>query len=154
MDQPREPPVVKVAPRVLVDEPDGVADPDAPRMHPATARALELLPSGFPRVAAAVRAGAASPYSLSEDDVHIPPGAIKGRVPSGDEATPPPPGSHFTACVRASDGRLRVDHTGSPAFWLEIDLRELMDSHLAMKYRPDGEAAQGLAQRFDGFKHE
>lgn len=64
--------------------------------------------------------GTASPYGLKPNDYHIRPQSIKGRTGVY------PPAGHFTAYLDMETGRLRVDHTGETAFWLEIDLSMLV----------------------------
>lgn len=75
---------------------------------------------------AAIRTGAVPSYPLEADDVHILPSQIRGRT-----CEHPKPG-HFTAYVNAH-GRLRVDHTGDLAFWLEVDMSKIMRGYLAHK---------------------
>lgn len=125
-------------------EPELEPDPDE-EVHPATVAAARIMaehPNDPNELDEAVRFGVASAYDLHEDDIHIPPSRIRGRT-----SQPTAAGTHFTACVR--DGKLRVDHTGDEAFWLEMDLPSvLMEPYMAWRYRPDGEVAQRAAKRF------
>lgn len=110
------------------------------RCHPATLVAHRLADVDFDQLQGAVRRGLASPYILCDDDVHIPPSKIRGRIEH-------PQNGVFTACLDTQTGKIRVDHTGNHAFWLEINVRELADVWLNAKYHPDNAVAQALAAK-------
>lgn len=80
------------------------------------------------------RTGVASPYPLGRDDVHVPPTKIRGRCEGGGHG-------HFTGWIDSTTGRLRIDHSNNMAFWMEVDLFDVMEAYMAWKYRPGGSAA-------------
>lgn len=136
----------------LADD-DTEPDEDIPIPHPAAVAAARIMAAhpNEPRerereLDRAIRSGIASAYfDLGEDDIHIPPSHIRGC-----HTQPTRAGTQFTACLRVSNGKLRVDHTGDHAFWLEVDLPPvMMEAYMAWKYRPGGEAAQRAAEKFE-----
>ena len=129
-------------PRVQQDEVLHVAGWS--RVHPAhraAMAAMELPGDKLRAMHVAMRRGDASPYPLQEDDIHIPPAAIKGRVPVPVQGIVQSR-DFFTACVYVNEGKLRVDHAGVPEFWLEINMDKLVASYMAWKFHPDNVLAQ------------
>ena len=116
-----------------VQVPIGIEQYDMPDASDLAANVQELHPAQRVLVGKTVgqmeeliRKGVGSAYPLNNDDFHLRPSDIRGRT--GDTR----PG-HFTGYINTETGKLRVDHTGDLAFWLEVDISELVAGFFAHK---------------------
>jgi hypothetical protein len=112
----------------------------ASECHPAALAAMAAFTDNT-RFQTLLRSGVASAYPLGRDDFHLPPHTIRGRPGEAGGGH-----GHFTGWIDAITGRLRVDHTHAHAFWLEVDLEELMEAYLALKYQPGGPSARAAVR--------
>ena len=90
--------------------------------HPLTSRLSELRTAldqhaQLSRVKdAGMRTGAMTPYTPESSSVVLSKREIRGRSCANDGC------GHFVGYLDLESGRLRLDHTGDAAFWIELDL--------------------------------